>query len=308
MSTAAKVIHDAADPLSLFVPDSDRLRSTTPTNAMSIDVEDYFQVSALESQIGRARWSEWELRVQASTERALSLFADAGVKATFFTLGWIAEQCPSLVRMITEQGHELASHGYEHKRATMQTRDEFRADIVRTKKLLEDMSGTEVRGYRAPSYSIGRDNLWAFDELAAAGYVYSSSVYPIAHDLYGMPEAPRFAFRLRNSGLLEVPVTTVNAAGRNWPCGGGGFFRLLPYQLYRKGLQRVNREDQQPGLFYFHPWELDPEQPRVPGLSPKSRFRHYLNLSRTQPRLAQLLRDFSWNRMDRVFLPESDQV
>ncbi|MFK8017448.1 MAG: XrtA system polysaccharide deacetylase [Gammaproteobacteria bacterium] len=272
---------------------------------MSIDVEDYFQVSALESRIGRDGWSDWELRVEQSTRRALEMFDAAGVKATFFTLGWIAEQCPSLVRDIVAQGHELASHGYEHKRATMQTPAEFREDIVRTKKLLEDMGGVEVRGYRAPSYSIGSSNLWAFDELAAAGYRYSSSVYPIAHDLYGMPEAPRFAFRLRSTGLLEIPVTTLNMAGRNWPCGGGGFFRLLPYAIYRRGLQRVNQKDRQPGLFYFHPWELDPDQPRVDGLSAKSRFRHYLNLSRTQPRLAKLLSDFKWDRMDRVFLPEA---
>lgn len=304
MSAAAKLVHEHARSELRFVPDSDRLRSAQPVNAMSIDVEDYFQVSALESQIGRQRWSEWELRVQASTERALAMFDAAGVKATFFTLGWVAEQCPGLVKAIVDGGHELASHGYEHKRATMQTREEFREDIRRTKALLEDMSGVAVRGYRAPSYSIGRDNLWAFDELAEAGYRYSSSVYPIAHDLYGMPEAPRFAFRLADTGLLEIPVTTVQMGGRNLPCGGGGFFRLLPYPVYRQGLTRVNRVDQQPALFYFHPWELDPGQPRVPGISAKSRFRHYLNLKRMAPRLERLLGDFKWDRMDRVFLPD----
>ncbi len=308
MSASAKVITQPDSVDALFVPDSDRLISSTPVNAMSIDVEDYFQVSALESRIGRERWSEWEIRVGTSTRRALEMFAEAGVKSTFFTLGWVAEQCPGLVREIVDQGHELASHGYEHKRATMQTQSEFREDIVRTKKLLEDMSGQAVRGYRAPSYSIGRDNLWAFDELASAGYEYSSSVYPIAHDLYGMPEAPRFAFRVRDTGLLEIPVTTINWAGRNWPCGGGGFFRLLPYAMYRRGLARVNQADQQPGLFYFHPWEIDPDQPRVDGLSAKSRFRHYLNLSRMQPRLAQLLKDFQWDRMDNVFLPKSSRA
>ncbi|MEO1574823.1 MAG: XrtA system polysaccharide deacetylase [Pseudomonadota bacterium] len=271
---------------------------------MSIDVEDYFQVLALEPQIGRARWSQWELRVQSSTERALDIFAAADVKATFFTLGWVAEKCPGLVKAIVDGGHELASHGFEHQRASIQTRDEFRNDVVRTKGFLEDLSGVEVKGYRAPSYSIGRDNLWAFDVLAEAGYRYSSSVYPIAHDIYGMPEAPRFAFRLADTGLLEIPVTTVQLGGRNFPCGGGGYFRLMPYSLYRQGLSRVNRVDQQPALFYFHPWELDPEQPRVPGISAKSRFRHYLNLKRMAPRLERLLGDFRWDRMDRVFLPE----
>ncbi len=308
MSAAAKLVHEHASTQLRYTPDFERLRSEQPVNAMSIDVEDYFQVSALEPQIGRARWSQWELRVQKSTERALAMFDAAGVKATFFTLGWIAEQCPSLIRAIVDGGHELASHGYEHTRATMQTRDEFRADVRRTKALLEDMSGVAVRGYRAPSYSIWRDNLWAFDELAEAGYVYSSSVYPIEHDLYGMPEAPRFAFRLADTGLLEIPVTTVNVRGRNLPCGGGGYFRLLPYPLYRRGLARVNREDGQPALFYFHPWELDPEQPRVPGISAKSRFRHYLNLKRMGPRLERLLQDFRWDRMDRVFLPKAGAV
>lgn len=304
MSAVAKLVHEAAQSGLRFVPDYDRLRSEQPVNAMSIDVEDYFQVLALEPQIGRSRWADWELRVQASTERALALFEEADVKATFFTLGWVAQQCPSLIKAIVDGGHELASHGFEHKQASVQTRDEFRNDVVRTKSFLEDMSGVEVKGYRAPSYSIGRDNLWAFDVLADAGYRYSSSVYPIAHDIYGMPEAPRFAFRLADTGLLEIPVTTVQFGGRNFPCGGGGYFRLLPYPVYRQGLSRVNRVDQQPALFYFHPWELDPGQPRVPGISAKSRFRHYLNLKRMAPRLERLLGDFRWDRMDRVFLPD----
>lgn len=223
MSAAAKLVHEAAQSQLRFVPDYERLRSDQPVNAMSIDVEDYFQVLALEPQIGRARWSQWELRVQSSTERALDIFAAADVKATFFTLGWVAEKCPGLVKAIVDGGHELASHGFEHQRASIQTRDEFRNDVVRTKGFLEDLSGVEVKGYRAPSYSIGRDNLWAFDVLAEAGYRYSSSVYPIAHDIYGMPEAPRFAFRLADTGLLEIPVTTVQLGGRNFPCGGGGY-------------------------------------------------------------------------------------
>lgn len=289
-----------------FEPDWHRLASGEPVNAMTIDVEDYFQVSAFEQRIGRDAWGEWPMRVEASTRRAMALFADAGVKSTFFTLGWVAEKCPSLVRDIVAEGHELASHGFAHHRANSQTPPVFREDIRRTKQLLEDTAGVAVRGYRAASYSIDSGNLWAFDELAEAGYEYSSSVYPIAHDHYGMPEAPRFAFRVRSCGLLEIPVTTVAWGGRNWPCGGGGYFRLLPYGVFRAGLRRVNRNDRQPGLFYFHPWELDPDQPRVPGVSAKTRFRHYVNLAKMQPRLAQLLDDFRWDRMDRVFL--SDEV
>ncbi|NNF16581.1 MAG: DUF3473 domain-containing protein [Gammaproteobacteria bacterium] len=273
---------------------------------MSVDVEDYFQVSAFERVIPRSDWPRWELRVEANTDRVLQLFDDAGIKATFFMLGWVAERCPELVRRIVAGGHELASHGYQHTRVVNQNQAEFAADIRKTKRMLEDISGQEISGYRAASYSIGRDNLWALDELQAAGYRYSSSIYPINHDLYGMPEAPRFAFLTGTNGLLEIPVTTAKYAGKNLPCGGGGYFRLLPYFLYRRALQRVNKQDQQPGVFYFHPWEVDPEQPRVPGISAKTRFRHYLNLHRMSVRLQRLIRDFKWDRMDRVFsLPAS---
>jgi polysaccharide deacetylase family protein (PEP-CTERM system associated) len=270
---------------------------------MTIDVEDYFQVSAFEQHIGRKNWDRWPLRVERSTRLAMEMFDEAGIKATFFTLGWVAEQCPQLVRDIVSGGHELASHGYAHHRANSQTPAVFREDVSRTRKILEDVAGASVRGYRAASYSIDASNLWAFDELAEAGYVYSSSIYPIAHDHYGMPDAPRFAFVLRDSGLLEIPVTTLRFAGRNWPCGGGGYFRLLPYSVFRAALKRVNRSDGQPGLFYFHPWELDPAQPRVPGVNARTRFRHYVSLQRMEPRLARLLADFRWDRMDRIFLP-----
>ncbi|MEM6640221.1 MAG: XrtA system polysaccharide deacetylase [Pseudomonadota bacterium] len=272
---------------------------------MSIDVEDYFQVAAFEGRVSRGDWAGIETRVVDNTERALAMFGAANVKATFFTLGWVAERFPSLIRDIVAAGHELASHGSDHYRATTQTPAQFRDDIRRAKDVLEEHGGVAVRGYRAPSYSIGRTNLWAFDELAEAGYEYSSSVYPIVHDLYGMPEAPRFAFRLADTGLLEVPVTTLRLRGRNLPFGGGGYFRLMPYSVYRRGFARVNAVDRQPGLFYFHPWEIDPQQPRVSGLSARSRFRHYLNLDRMAPRLTRLLQDFRWDRMDRVFLPEA---
>ncbi|HEX7325061.1 MAG TPA: XrtA system polysaccharide deacetylase [Rhodanobacteraceae bacterium] len=271
-------------------------------NAMSVDVEDYFQVAAFERCIRREDWSRWPLRVDANTRRILDLFARHGVHATFFVLGWVAERLPKLVRDIAAAGHEVASHGYGHERLVNMDRAHFRSDVTGTKKLLEDLAGAPVQGYRAPSYSIGPTTLWAHAELREAGYRYSSSVVPIHHDLYGMPAAPRFPFYPDRAGLLEVPVTTVRLAGRNWPCGGGGYFRLLPYALFQAGLRHVNRHDARPGVFYFHPWEVDPDQPRVPGAPLKSRFRHYLNLSRTAGRVERLLQAFRFERMDRVFL------
>jgi polysaccharide deacetylase family protein (PEP-CTERM system associated) len=272
-------------------------------NAMTCDVEDYFQVSAFAPYIDRASWPTRECRVEANMDRILDLFERTGVHATFFTLGWIAERYPNVVRRIVAGGHELASHGYGHLRASSQTRPEFTNDIRSAKALLEDLGGQAVLGYRAPSFSIGRDNLWALDVLLEAGYRYSSSIYPIAHDHYGMPEALRFAFYPNGTdGLLEVPITTVQVAGRNLPAGGGGYFRLLPYALSRWMMAKVNREDAQPALFYFHPWELDPGQPRPEGLGAKARFRHYINIDRMEARIAHLARDFAWDRMDRIFL------
>lgn len=270
---------------------------------MTVDVEDYFQVSAFEKHIRRDQWDVLPCRVEANTNRVMDLFDRHGIKATFFMLGWVAERYPQLVRRIVDDGHELASHGYSHVRVTQQQPHEFRGDIVRTKKLLEDLGGVEVRGYRAASYSIGASNLWALDELAEAGHSYSSSIYPIKHDLYGMPEAPRFAFYPHNDKrLLEVPVTTVSVLDKKFPCGGGGYFRFFPYDLSRWAMQRVNRRDGQPCIFYFHPWEIDPRQPRQQGVGIKTRFRHYLNLHRMEHRLNTLLKDFQWNRMDRLFL------
>lgn len=271
-------------------------------NALTIDVEDYFQVSAFAPHIPRSDWVNRECRVEGNLDRILQLLDDADTKATFFTLGWIGERYPGVVKRIVEGGHELASHGYGHERAHDQTADAFFADIQLAKLLLEDLSGVEVRGYRAPSFSISTQNLWAFDCLERAGYQYSSSIYPIRHDHYGMPDAPRFAHRV--GGLLEVPATTVRAWQRNWPASGGGYFRLMPYALSRWLLKSVNEGDSQPVVFYFHPWEIDADQPRVPGIGLKTRFRHYVNLDRTEGRLRRLLADFHWGRMDDVYSSE----
>jgi polysaccharide deacetylase family protein (PEP-CTERM system associated) len=269
-------------------------------NALSIDVEDYFQVSALAPHVPRSEWERMPCRVERNVERILELLDQSGSQATFFTLGWIAERYPALVRSIVAGGHELASHGYAHLRATEQKPAEFLADIARAKALLEEIAGVPVRGYRAPSFSIGEHNAWAFDCIAEAGYEYSSSVYPIRHDHYGMPDAPRFPYPVR-AGLLEVPVSTACVLGANLPAGGGGYFRLLPYPLSRLLVRRVNRADGRPAVFYLHPWELDPGQPRIRGTTLRTRFRHYVNLHRTEARLRRLLRDFTWRSIDQVF-------
>lgn len=276
---------------------------TGTVNALTIDVEDYFQVSAMARYIDRGSWDRVECRVEANVERILALLSERGVSATFFTLGWVAERYPSLVRRIAEQGHEVASHGYGHHRVTELSAAQFREDVIRARRILEDACGCRVLGYRAPSFSIGRTSLWALDVLMEAGYRYSSSIYPIHHDHYGMPEAPRFAHRLTN-GLLEIPMTTLRLAGRNLPSSGGGYFRLLPYAASRWMISQVNRRDHRSAVFYFHPWEIDPDQPRIDGIDLKTRFRHYLNLDRTEARLGRLLRDFQWSRMDRIFIAE----
>jgi polysaccharide deacetylase family protein (PEP-CTERM system associated) len=274
--------------------------SRTIVNALTVDVEDYFQVSALAPYIEREHWDAIECRVERNVDRLLALFDGRGAKATFFTLGWIAERYPQMVRRIADAGHEVASHGHGHLRASDQSRAEFTQDITRAKGILEDITGAAVAGYRAPSFSIGMDNLWAFDALLDAGYAYSSSVYPVRHDHYGVPDAPRFPFAPR-ARLIEIPITTIRALGRNLPAGGGGYFRLAPYAMSRWAIQRFNRDEAQPAIFYMHPWEIDPGQPRVPGTSLKTRFRHYVNLHRTERRLARLLADFRWGRVDEVF-------
>jgi polysaccharide deacetylase family protein (PEP-CTERM system associated) len=277
------------------------------SNAFTVDVEDYFQVSALAPYIPRDQWDEKPCRVERNVDRILQLLDDAGAHATFFTLGWIAERYPQLIRRIGDNGHEVASHGYQHERASELDPAAFLADIQLAKAVLEDVAGGAVSGYRAPSFSINSANDWAFDCLTEAGYRYSSSIYPIEHDHYGMPDAPRFPYRSRDS-LLEVPITTTRFMNRNWPAGGGGYFRLMPYAMSKWLIRRVNEVDGQPAIFYFHPWELDPEQPRVPGIDAKTRFRHYVNLHRTEDRLRQLLRDFNWDRVDHVFLGEATRV
>ena len=271
------------------------------TNALTIDVEDYFQVSAFAPHIARSEWNTRECRVERNIDGILEMLARHDTKATFFTLGWIAERYPQLVRQIVKEGHELASHGYGHERATDQTEEAFFADIQLAKIVLEDLADSEINGYRAPSFSIGTENLWAFDCLARAGYRYSSSIYPIRHDHYGMPDSPRFAYEVR-PGLMEIPITTLRVLNRNFPSSGGGYFRLLPYALSRWMLCRVNGHDREPGIFYFHPWEIDTGQPRIAGISSKTRFRHYVNIDRMEGRVNQLLRDFKWGRMDQIFL------
>jgi polysaccharide deacetylase family protein (PEP-CTERM system associated) len=280
--------------------------NTSMRNAMTIDVEDYFQVSALAPYIPRDSWDKQECRVERNVDRILAMLNESGTHATFFTLGWVAERYPGLVRRIVDDGHELASHGYAHLRANEQSPTEFREDVSYAKKLLEDIGGVEVKGYRAPSFSIGKQNLWALDTLLEAGYLYSSSIYPIAHDHYGMPDAPRFAFRTsHDERLLEVPATTISLLNRNLPASGGGYFRLLPYEISCWSIRRVNEKDGQPCVFYFHPWEIDPGQPRQHGIALKTRFRHYVNLSRMEGRIRSLLQDFQWDRMDRIFLKAS---
>lgn len=274
-------------------------------NAMSIDVEDYFQVSAFAPYISRESWATMSCRVEANMDWILHLCDDMDMKVTFFVLGWIAERYPELVNRMRDGGHEIASHGYDHHRVSDQTPDEFYEDVRRSKDILEQITGQSVAGYRAPSFSIGLDTPWAWDILQRAGYRYSSSVYPIRHDHYGMVGAPRFAFYPSSyNGLLELPITTVRVLDTILPAGGGGFFRLLPYLVSRWMINRVNTEYQAPCIFYFHPWEIDPAQPRLGNLNIKTRFRHYLNLHRMKGRIQALSQDFQWDRIDHIFLEQ----
>ena len=270
-------------------------------NALSVDVEDWFQVGAFETVIARDAWETLPRRVEANTDKVLELFAEAGVQATFFTLGWVAERHPALIRRIAAAGHELASHGWDHRRVFTMSESEFRADLERARAAIEDAGGEPVSGYRAPSFSIDVRTPWAHPVLAEQGYAYSSSVAPLAHDHYGWPEAARFAWRpVAGAALIELPVTTVQMAGRRLAAGGGGFFRLLPYGFSSWAVSRVNRAEQRPAIFYFHPWEIDPDQPRVAGAPLKSRLRHYTNLSAMRPKLLKLLRQHEWGRTDEV--------
>ncbi|MFT8245512.1 XrtA system polysaccharide deacetylase [Roseomonas sp. BN140053] len=273
---------------------------TLPRNAMSVDVEDWFQVQAFAGVIRRDDWDGLARRVEANTDRVLEHFAAAGVRATFFTLGWVAERHPALVRRIVAAGHELASHGHGHEQVHVIGEAAFRADIRRARAALQDAGGVPVLGYRAPTFSITPNTPWAHAVLEEEGYRYSSSVFPVRHDLYGAPDAPRGPHRPRPDGVVELPMTTLRVPGRNLPCAGGGWFRLLPYALFRAGLRRVNAEGR-PGIFYFHPWEVDPDQPRVTAAGRLSRFRHYTGLATMLRRVDRLLGDFRWGRMDEVF-------
>jgi len=269
------------------------------TNGLSVDVEDWFQVGAFEKVIERDDWSAIGSRVESNVDRILDLFAEADVKATFFTLGWVAKRHPAMVHRIASAGHEIASHGYDHARVFTFDRPSFAEDIRKARKILEDAAGVEVLGYRAPSFSIDQRTPWAFQELASQGYLYSSSVAPITHDHYGWPQAPRFAFRpLPWAQLIELPVTTAMLGGRRVAAGGGGFFRVLPYAFSRWAIRQVNRRDERPAIFYFHPWEIDPEQPRVPGAPLRSRLRHYTGLEQMAAKLRDLVHEFSWGRVD----------
>lgn len=268
-------------------------------NGLSVDVEDWFQVGAFEGVIDKADWGTLQDRVDRNVREILDLFDETGAKATFFTLGWVAERHGGLLRDIVARGHELASHGWDHQRVFRMDRTAFGEDIGRAQTALEQATGQRITGYRAPSFSIDQRTPWAFEELAERGYTYSSSVAPVAHDHYGWASAPRFAFRpLAGSALVEIPVTTAMFAGRRLAAGGGGFFRVLPYAFSRWAVRQVNGQDQRPAVFYFHPWEVDPGQPRVAGAPLKSRLRHYTNLRHMVPKLRCLLRQFAWGRMD----------
>lgn len=268
-------------------------------NGLSVDVEDWFQVGAFEDVIERDDWASLDDRVDRNVREILDLFDEANATATFFTLGWVAKRHGALLREIVDRGHEMASHGWDHARVFTLTREQFGEDIANARKAIEDASGVRVTGYRAPSFSIDERTPWAFMELAEQGYQYSSSVAPITHDHYGWATAPRFAFKpLPWTDLVEIPVTTAMFAGKRLAAGGGGFFRVLPYAFSRWAIRQVNRQDQRPAIFYFHPWEIDPGQPRVAGAPLKSRLRHYTNLEKMAPKLRQLIHEFEWGRMD----------
>ncbi|MBA6376043.1 DUF3473 domain-containing protein, partial [Colwellia sp. BRX8-2] len=273
---------------------------------MTVDVEDYFHVSAFENTIAKTDWEKTPLRVEHNTYRLLELFEKHNVKSTFFTLGWVAERCPNLIKAIVDQGHELASHGYAHQRITEMSKDDFVTDVVKSKNILEQLSGTEVIGYRAPSFSLNDTNTWVYEKLIELGFQYSSSTYPIQHDLYGVPNWPRFIHERSESfdeqKIIEIPIPTLRKNNINTGIGGGGYFRLYPYWLSKKRIDTFHQQEQKPYSFYFHPWEIDPDQPRVKDAPLKSKFRHYINLSRMEGKLERLLKDYKWNTMKSVYL------
>ncbi|MEO0399755.1 MAG: XrtA system polysaccharide deacetylase [Pseudomonadota bacterium] len=283
---------------------NDLAPSAAPRFAMSVDVEDYFQVWAFSDVIARRSWDGFHLRVDAATRATLDLFDETNAKATFFTLGWVAERTPGLIREIVARGHEIASHGYEHAKVFDQTPEQFRADVLKTKAILEDVSGTPVRGYRAAGFSIDQRTPWAYDILRETGHVYSSSSHPIAHDHYGDPDAPRHPYM--KAGLIEAPVATTDVLGRRVSCAGGGWFRLLPYAASKRLIEKASKTLQGPIIFYFHPWEIDPDQPRIAGASLKSKIRHYTNQSAMAGKLRKLLTTYEWGRIDAALQPFND--
>ena len=272
---------------------------------MTCDVEDYFQVSAFDDIVPKSRWNDLECRIPRNIDNALQLFADSGTKATFFTLGWVAEHHPEVIRRIVDEGHEIASHGMRHRRVWSQTPEEFREDATHARALLEDVAGIAVTGYRAASWSIDKRTPWAHEILAESGYVYSSSVYPVSHDHYGVPDAPRHPYSVDGSGIVEIPPSTARFLGHNIPVSGGGYFRLFPLRLSKYFIRRHQARESSPYIFYFHPWELDPDQPRFENVPAKSRFRHYHNLHRFERRLTEILNTFQWGRMDQIFLDQT---
>jgi len=279
----------------------DQIGQSTKKQALTVDVEDYFHVSAFEGVIAQSDWPTLEFRVEKNTYRLLELFEKKQAKCTFFTLGWVAQRCPNLIKAIVEQGHELASHGFAHQRVTDMTPEQFRSDVSKSKQVLEEAAGQAIIGYRAPSFSFNDSNTWAYEILSEQGFEYSSSTYPIDHDLYGVPNWPRFKFQ-RPEGILEIPVPTVRKNNNNIGIGGGGYFRLYPYWLSKRRIDNYLNVEKQPYSFYFHPWEVDPRQPRVGGASVKSKLRHYLNLSRMEGKVIRLLEDYQWDTMKSVYL------
>jgi polysaccharide deacetylase family protein (PEP-CTERM system associated) len=268
-------------------------------NGLSVDVEDWFQVGAFEDVIERGAWATLDDRVDRNVRAILDLFDEARSSATFFTLGWVARRHGALLREVAERGHEIASHGWDHARVHTMSRQQFGEDIRKARAAIEDATGMRVTGYRAPSFSIDQRTPWAFAELVEQGYAYSSSVAPVAHDHYGWADAPRFAFKpLPWADMVEIPVTTAMFAGRRLAAGGGGFFRVLPYGFSRWAIRQVNRVDKRPAIFYFHPWEIDPGQPRVAGAPLKSRLRHYTGLGAMADKLRHLVHEFAFGRMD----------
>ena len=271
-------------------------------NALTIDVEDYFHVQAFADVISSAHWDEYPVRVERNTFRLLEILGRRNVKATFFILGWVADRCPALVRAIVDSGHEIGSHGYGHRMLTRGSQANFREDIIRAKSAIEDQTGARVTSFRAPSYSITSKTLWALEILAEFGFEYDSSIFPIRHDYYGIPDAPRFPhyWSLKSGArLLEFPPSTVRILGINVPIAGGGYLRLLPYKVTAWAIRRLNQKEDQPAMVYLHPWEIDPDQPRLVA-SWSSRFRQYQNLQTTEKKLTRLLDDFSWAPMSKV--------